>query len=115
MTAGTDHYQTSLLDRGGPDDRSLDERFADFHSHNPHVYDALVALAREARRINGRAKVGIGMLFEVLRWQTFIRTQGESERDGYKLNNVFRSRYARLIMERERDLAGIFDTRELKS
>lgn len=97
------------------DDRTLDERFADFHSHNPHVYDALVELAREARRINRTAKLGIGMLFEVLRWQTFLETKGETPRDGYKLNNVFRSRYARLIMERNPDLRGVFDTRELRS
>jgi hypothetical protein len=95
----------------GDEEASIDEQFADFHAANPEVYDALVGLAREARRVNGRAKIGIGMLFEVLRWHFFLHTADDS----FKLNNNYRSRYARKIMEREPDLRDIFDTRGLRT
>lgn len=88
------------------------ELFMDFNYRNPQVYDALVDLAREARRVNGRAKIGIGMLFEVLRWTMFMET---GDHEGFKLNNNYRSRYARRIMERESDLRDLFDTRDLRS
>jgi hypothetical protein len=88
----------------------LDAEFLAFHAANPHIYDALVVLARRARSA-GRTRAGIGMLWEVLRWDIFIRTTGTE----YKLNNNLRSRYARLIMHREPDLAGFFETRVLTS
>lgn len=88
----------------------LDTEFLAFHAANPHIYDALVVLARRAKAA-GRKRAGIGMLWEVLRWDIFIRTTGTE----YKLNNNLRSRYARLIMHREADLAGFFETRVLTS
>lgn len=89
---------------------TIDADFLAFHSANPHIYDALVSLARRAKAA-GRRKAGIGMLWEVLRWDIFIRTTGTE----YKLNNNYRSRYARLIMHREPDLADFFETRVLTS
>ncbi len=84
------------------------ERFREFHRENPQVYDRLLGLALEWKR-RGRTRCGIGMLWEVLRWQTGMETGG----DPYKLNNNYRSRYARLMMEREPELLGFFETREL--
>jgi hypothetical protein len=92
------------------DGGSLTEQFIRFHRANPWVYDALVTLARDLVH-RGHRRVGIGMLFEVLRWQYQMRTVG----DDFKLNNNFRSRYARLIMGSEPDLADVFETRELRS
>jgi hypothetical protein len=80
-------------------------RFREFHNENPHVYDHLVLLAREGARHSD--KLGIGQLFEVLRWQRMLTTTDPD----FKLNNNYRAHYPRLIMEREPDLAGIFDTR----
>jgi hypothetical protein len=93
-----------------PSPVDLQARFEAFHAENPHVYAVLVRLAREARAV-GHERVGIATLFEVARWQISMST---SDPD-FKLNNSFRSRYARLIMEQEPDLAGIFETRELRS
>lgn len=84
--------------------------FQAFHAENPHVYRALVELARAAKE-KGKAEVGIGMLWEVLRWRLFFETSDAH----FKLNNNHRSRYARLIMAQEQDLAGLFETRELTS
>lgn len=87
----------------------LDRAFAKFHDENPVVYRKLVVLARGLRQ-RGHKRLGIGMLFEVLRWQHYMET---TSTDGYKLNNNHRSRYARLIMTNETDLFEIFEVREL--
>ena len=93
-------------------EESLDLQFADFHARNPHVYEELVRLAREASQ-RGHRHLGVGMLWEVMRWNALFRVaHGAAE---FKLNNNFRSRYARLVMEREPDLADVFETRELTS
>lgn len=88
----------------------IEQDFNEFQAKNPRVYIQLVSLARELKS-KGHRKIGIGMLFEVIRWQTMLRTYG----DVYKLNNNYRSRYARKIMSQEPDLDGFFELRELKS
>lgn len=87
---------------------TIAEQFAIFHDINPHVYDNLVRMARDLVA-RGHQRVGVGMLFEVLRWSS-MRTDSEA----WKLNNNYRSHYARLIMATEDDLAGVFETRELR-
>jgi hypothetical protein len=90
---------------------ALDDLFEDFHRNNPEVYVELVALARRWKE-RGFKKCGIGMLWEVLRWQRLMR----DVHDGlFKLNNSYRSRYARLIMDTEPDLAGFFNVRGLRT
>ncbi len=84
------------------------ESFMAFHQKNPRVYRELVQLARRLKA-KGVAQMGIGMLYEVLRYRTALRTAG----DPFKLNNSYRSYYARLIMLDEPDLAGCFELREL--
>lgn len=90
----------------------IEEAFWKWHAQNPQVYSELVSLARRLRD-RGHRKVGIGMLFEVLRWRHAMRTTGDA--DGFKLNNNYRALYARLIMEQEDDLAGMFELRALGS
>jgi len=80
-------------------------RFDRFHANNPHVYKNLVNLARKFRDRRPDAVVGIGMLYEVLRWNYYMTTESEEE---YKLSNDFRAAYSRLIMRQEPDLEGIF-------
>lgn len=87
-------------------------QFWDFHLNNPGVYCELVELAHELRK-KGYRKCGIGMLFEVLRWQRMLKTIDASS--DFKLNNNYRSRYARLIMAKEPDLREFFELRELRS
>ena len=84
------------------------EDFRRFHEDNPHVYRRLVELARAWNERRGTA-VGIKMLFEVLRWEVAMSSTG----DEFKLNNNYHSYYARLIMDREPDLDGIFQLRRL--
>lgn len=88
--------------------QSLEEQFDAFHGANPHVYAALHSLAVTLKR-RGAKKAGIGQLFEVLRWQYALQTQGSE----YRLNNNYRSFYARLLNE-EPELRGMFETRTLR-
>ena len=90
-----------------PEDE-IQRRFEEFHDENPHVYRNLELLAARAHRA-GASRIGIGMLFEVLRWEHTLRTTG----DEFKLNNSFRSRYVRLMLERHPEWDGLFETRAL--
>lgn len=91
---------------------SIQERFQGFHEANPWVYRALVDLSRDLVA-RGRHKLGIGMLWEVLRWQYALRTVDPNSE--FKLNDHYRSRYVRLIDNNEPDLRGRFELRSLRS
>lgn len=91
-------------------DMSIQARFQRFHEKNPDVYVELVRLARRLRS-QGITRYGIVGLYEVLRYDNSLRTSGKP----FKLTNDFRSRYARLIMDKNEDLANFFTTRELTS
>jgi hypothetical protein len=91
---------------------TIDVRFAQFHAQNPEVYETLVELAREARRA-GKTKIGIKALWERARWSLWLNVTRDG--DEPKLNNSLTSRYARLIMSQEPDLAGMFEVRHLRA
>jgi hypothetical protein len=93
---------------GFREESAADRRFQEFHRDHPEIYRELMQLVRQAL-LRGQKKIGIKMLWEVMRWNRFLRNEK------YELNNNFHSRYARLIMQKEPGLAGVFDTRELKS
>jgi len=95
----------------GPPPGSIAEAFETFHEANPWVYDRLRVLALDLVR-SGKTRVGIGMLWEVLRWQYARATTTD---DGLRLNNNHRSRYARMLADREPELAEAFETRRLRS
>lgn len=95
----------TLFDK--PNDR-IQASFERFHAENPEVYRLLVQFARQVKA-SGKPAYGIESLFARLRWHFEIETKG----DTFKLNNNYRSRYARLIMHREPDLESFFTTRGL--
>lgn len=88
---------------------NIQARFEDFHKKNPHVYNRLVELTREWKA-SGNKKIGIGMLFEIMRWEKGLTTDNVR----FKLSNDFRSRYARLIQVNEPDISTMFNLRELR-
>lgn len=92
--------------------RSIEQRFTDFHEKNPGVYDELVKMARQLRS-RGYQHVGIELIWSAFRWNRMMHTTADEY--GFKLNDHFRSRYARLIMAREPDLADFFHTRTLRA
>lgn len=93
-----------------PKEVGIYARFLKFHASNPEVYKNLVRLAREFRMGNNvNRKMGIAMLFEVLRWNYYLNVAfGDEE---FKLSNDFRAPYARLIMQQEPDLVDAFNTK----
>jgi len=90
-----------------PDEQRLADAFERFHRENPQVYTTLVQLARRWRERHPVRPCGIKMLFEVARWTLSLRTGGEP----LLLNNNYHAFYARLIMDREPDLADLFHLR----
>jgi hypothetical protein len=95
-----------------PDRRPIEVRFREFHAAHPEVYDRLCELARNLRH-RGYTHLGIGMLWETLRYFTMLGAKPDE--DTFKLNDHYRSRYARLIMDNEPDLSGLFELRELRA
>lgn len=89
----------------------IQARFETFHQSNPEVYTQLVRLARELKA-KGYSRYSIDALCHVVRWDMALKTDGN---DGYKLNDHWTSRYARLIMASEPDLAGFFKVKPLRS
>ena len=88
------------------------EKFEEFHKSNPHVLTNLEALADKLIR-RGQKHIGIGYLFEILRYETFMVTV-DPESD-LKLNNNHRSRYARLLLERHPEWSEVISVRNLRS
>lgn len=84
------------------------QRFAAFHAANPHVFDELLRLARQARD-QGATKIGMKMLWEVMRWnrRSYLATRG----DEFKLNNTYTAYYSRLLAHVDPSLEGLFETR----
>ena len=90
---------------------TIQERFDRFHAANPWVLRRLIELAEEARE-HGATRVGVGHLFEVLRWRHRMATHDDA---AWKLNNDYRSRYARLIQEQRPDLGQLIELRRLRA
>jgi hypothetical protein len=86
----------------------LERAFWVFHEENPRVYRLFVRLARQWRDVHGDGHLGIKMLFERARWEYLMETH---DLLGFKLNNNYTAFYARIIMENEPDLAGVFHLR----
>lgn len=80
-----------------------------FHHSNPHVYAKLAHLALQLRR-SGVTRWGIKALWEVCRYELAIRTSASAR--SFRLNNNYTAYYARLLMERNAELRGFFETRE---
>lgn len=90
-----------------PRELSRFERFLRFHAASPHVYRLFEKFTKEAAS-KGK-KVGARAVWERMRWELYF----ETSRDGdYKLNDHFTPYYARLVMLRNEQLAGYFETRD---
>ena len=90
------------------DDPTLQARFEAYHDDNPHVYAKLEELAQMVHE-RGRQHIGIALLYEQLRWLSLFSTTG----DEYKLNNNYKSRYSRKLMDEHPEYEGLFATRRL--
>ena len=92
---------------------TIQERFERFDRENPMVWKTLVRLAFQAKQA-GAKKLGIRTLWEVMRWEIFIKTRDPS---GLKLNDHYPSRYVRkLVREYPEEFGdGFFELRTLRA
>jgi hypothetical protein len=86
--------------------RKLEDAFWKFHGEHPEVYHYLVTFAKEWQ-LRGHRALGIAALFERVRWEL-----GVTSDEVPKLNNNHRAFYARLLMLRNPELAGMFQLRQ---
>ena len=102
-------YRRPLMPLNNGEPSKLEIAFWTFHNTNPPIYRLLVKFARQWRERRGEdAVMGIGQLFERVRWEISMGTIGDAN---FKLNNNHRAFYARLIMDCNPDLDGIFRLR----
>jgi glycine/D-amino acid oxidase-like deaminating enzyme len=90
---------------------SIQQAFLDFDEAHPEVYEYLMQLTREVQQ-RGFRHYGIGAMWERMRWHFQIEKGMDEE---FKLNNNFRSRYARKIMKAHPDLEDFFELRILRA
>lgn len=88
---------------------TLAERFAAFHASNPHVADALEALA--AQWLARHERVGMKSLAERIRWESGIQTVGEP----WRINNSHVAFYSRLLLDRHPEWIGRIQTRRAQA
>lgn len=92
-------------------DKSIQTAFEDFDAAHPEVRQYLVGLALELHR-RGFRHYGIGALWERMRWHFEIERDMDEE---FRLNNNYRSRYARKIMTEHPELEEFFEVRMLRA
>ncbi|MFF8769051.1 hypothetical protein [Kitasatospora sp. NPDC015120] len=91
--------------------QTIQERFEQFHDLNPWVLTELERLTAEC--IEARfSKISLGMLFELVRYSYGRATLSA---DDFRLNNDFRSRYARLLIERHPEWGSHIEVRALRT
>lgn len=86
-------------------------KFEEFHRDNPPVYDLLVKFARQAKA-SGCVYYSVYAVMHRVRWYVRIELRLADD-NGFKINNNFGPRYARMIMEKEPDLKDFFETRRV--
>lgn len=88
------------------------DRFEEYHKLNPQVYTALESMTRQLVN-RGRTKIGIKMLFEVLRWEYYMNTNDPNS--DFKINNNYAPYYARLLLQKHPEWDGIFELRAIRN
>jgi len=91
--------------------KSLDERFQEYHRKNPLVYKLFKQFAFRAFH-SGRRHFSAKAIMERVRWEVAMSTQDD---EGFKINNNYTSRYARLLVEEYPVFENFFEMRELRA
>ncbi len=92
----------------GANDR-IQANFERFHAANPRVFHLWGRFTLQMIRA-GFKRGSASLVAERIRWETGVATTSDPP---IKLNNNYRSRYARLWMRENPTRAGFFRTREL--
>ena len=114
MTTATEQlalHMPELIEPAYEAEATIAERFTAFHSLNPWVADALETLAADWLA-HGNKRVGVKACWEILRWSYGRATTGDQ---GFRANNDFTSRYARLLLDRHPEWSEAISVRELRA
>ncbi len=91
--------------------KALDEKFFKYHKDNPHVLELLLMYTRQVKEA-GFDTYSLNTIMNRVRWHVNIETK---DIEGYKMNNNYSSRYARLIVLEAPEFEGFFNNRELQT
>jgi len=103
-----DHRPEVAKQRAADKDLTRCEQWERFHKGNPEVFAECVRFARIALE-RGWRNVGFALVWERMRWSRLETNSGS----GFKLNNNFQGRFARIVMRQNPDLVGVFSLRRL--
>lgn len=92
--------------------KTIQERFEKFHRSHPEVYGLFCRFCDELIRA-GRVRNSADNVLHRIRWESAVNE--DREFDGYKINNDFTSRYARLWMTEHLKHNHFFALRELRA
>lgn len=90
----------------------IQAKFDEFDRQHPDVYDLFKKFAWQLRNA-GRDRGGAKSIMERIRWE--LATTSSPEKDGFKINNNFTSRYARKLIEDDPSFGDFFETRRLST
>jgi hypothetical protein len=94
-----------------PSKLTIQERFERWLRDNPKILPLFLKFAREVRA-RGIERYGMHAIAERVRWHVNIEMRGD---EPFKVNDHFTSRLARKVTEIDPSLAGMFETRRLRS
>lgn len=89
---------------------NLDQKFFAYHEKNPHILPLFLKFAKQAKSV-GFSHYSIRAIVNRVRWHINIETK---DVDGFKMNNNYSSRYARLLVKENPEFEGFFRNRQLK-
>jgi len=87
----------------------LDTLFIKYHADNPAIFEHFKRFALQLRG-RGFRHFGAKAIMERIRWEVALQTG----RDGFKINNNYTSRYARLLERKLPMFRGFFRKRALQ-
>lgn len=85
--------------------------WARFREESPQVW--AIIRERALEMLERKRQFGIGMLFEVVRWQ--MRRDWDKDVQGFKLNNNHRAYAARDLIAEFPEMADLIETRETRA
>lgn len=107
--------KTAVGQRSLFDNRRIDERFAEFLKTNPDVWDLFKRLAYRAQA-SGVHRYSAKAIIERIRWEyTVERKRSDGDRDDFKINDHFTSRFVRKLITEDPTFAGFFETRQIRT
>ena len=94
-----------IFDRFGTD---VKKRFKKFHLENPHIYKEFFLRAKKMA-MTGRKKYSARTIFEVMRWDSDIKTNGRD----FKITNDFIPIYVRMLIYNHPEYSDFFSLKDL--